>query len=306
VPRQRISIFQGEEGGGKTLLLLQLIASVQRSGGRAAFVDAEHALTPGFARLLGVDYDKLVISRPRTLNQCYDVARPLASSGLFDVVGFDSAVALATKDEIEASADSGGKRAAKAQVHAEELSKLVSTVHERTAVGIINQLRENPNPPGWWNGGKLLYSPGGRALRHHASLVVDVKQGQTHKRGGIRVGHTVRTYISKNKVAVPYRRSEFTLMYETGVDLLTDALTSAIDSGIVEKRGSWLYFDEIDGDGVVVKEHKWLGGESFEEAVRASEELQRQIFWRLGDADVDVDADNEPSESRESSGWDAV
>jgi recombination protein RecA len=239
-PRQRMSLVQGEEASGKTMLLLIAIAYAQAAGGRCAFVDLEHALTPSFARLFGVDYDALVISRPRTLNQAYDVARKLGTSGLFDIVGFDSAVSLATVADLERSAEDSTERAGQAQVHSDELKKMVSSLHQRTAFIMINQLREDPNPPKWWKGGKKLYSPGGRALRHYSSLSIEVKKKKPYKQGDLQVGHQVETYIFKNKVAQPFRRSLFDLFYASGVDMDQDLVASAIALGVVTKSGSWL------------------------------------------------------------------
>lgn len=276
IPRRRISIFQGEEGSGKTLLLLALIASVQRSKGVAAFVDLEHALTPGFARLLGVEYDELVISRPRTMEEAYDVARPLCSSGLFDVVGFDSAVALSTERALAKSAKEGQTRAEVAQVHSEELPKIVSAIHERTGFVIVNQQREDPNPPSWWRGGKRLYSPGGRALRHHSSMTVDIAMGEVYKdKTGMRVGHKARTRISKNKVAQPFRRAEFDIRYDTGIDPVVELISAAMQTGIVRQSSSWFYFDVPDeSTGEILDTKKWNGRAAMYDEIMEDQELE--------------------------------
>ena len=272
IPRRRVSIFQGEEGSGKTLLLLLLIAQIQRSGGAAAFVDLEHALTPDFARLLGVDYDGLMISKPRTMEEAYDVARPLCHSGLFDVVGFDSAVALASEAAIDKSARDGQQRAAVAQVHSEELPKIVSTINERTAFVLINQQRENPNPPTWWRGGKQLYSPGGRALRHHSSMTIDITMGKVFRdASGNRVGHVAKTYVSKNKVAQPFRRAEFDIRYDTGVDPLTELIAAAMNGSVLTQSSSWFYLEIVNpSTGEILETKKWNGRAAMEEEIRGS------------------------------------
>lgn len=294
LPRRRMSIFQGEEGAGKTMLALQTIATTQRNGGRAAFVDNEHALTPDFARLFGVDFDALVISRPRTLNQGYDVGRRFWSSGLFDIVVMDSMVALATQDEIDSPAGDSKSAAGLARLHSEELRKMVSTIDDRTAFVGINQLRENPRPPTWWKGGKMLYSPGGKALRYMSSLTVDVRSGAAIKKKDIRIGQKQITYIVKNKVGIPYRRAEFDLMYESGIDRLQDLITTAIRIGLVEKAGSWLEFD-IYVDGEVTRTIKALGRDKFEEAMRADEDavynLESQVLTLAGDSAEFTDYD---------------
>jgi len=297
IPRRRISLFVGKEGSGKTLLLLTLAAQVQAAGGRAAIVDAEHALTPGFARLLGVDYDALTISRPRTLNECYDVFKKFIRSGLFDLVGFDSVVALVPEDELELSASDSTKRAGQAQIHSNELKKVVALCHERTAMVMINQVRINPNPPSYWTGPPQEYNPGGAALAFYASLRVKFKTTKVFKTSsGQRIGHKIVTDITKNKVAPPFGRAEFDIKYTEGLDTITDLLETAISLGIIYKKSSWFYFDILEGVEVV-EEMKWLGRDKLDAQVRADEDLQNQIRTRMM---ADDEEDVIPS------GWDAV
>lgn len=298
IPRRRISLFVGKEGSGKTLLLLTIIAQVQAAGGRAAIVDAEHALTPGFAKLLGVDYDALTISRPRTLNQCYDVFKKFIASGLFDVVGFDSVVALAPEDELELSASDSVKRAGQAGIHSSELKKVVALCHDRTAMVMINQVRINPNPPAYWTGPPQEYNPGGAALAFYASLRVKCKTTKVHKASsGQRTGHRIVTEITKNKVAPPFMKAEFDIKYTDGLDMITDLLDTAISLGVIyKKKGSWFYFDLTDDDGEVIEEHKWAGRTKLDTAVREDEVLQEAIRDRL----VIDDEDEEVA-----IGWDA-
>jgi len=280
-PRRRFSVLQGEEGTGKTLLLLATIAQTQRTGGRAAFVDCEHALTPDFARLLGVDFESLILSRPQNMNEAYDVAREFWTSGLFDLVGMDSLVALATVEEIQSSASDTNKRAGLAQLHSQELRKMVSTISDRTAFIGINQLRENPNPPKWWKGGKQLYSPGGKAIRFYSSMTVDVRVGGFHTKNTVRIGQIQKTYIVKNKVAAPYTRAEYDLMYKGGLDLFSDLITTALRLGLIEKHSSWFSFDMLE-DGSIVRTIKENGREAFEAAFRGDTEaydnLQAQVM----------------------------
>lgn len=300
IPRRRISLFVGNEGSGKTLLLLTLVAAIQRDGGRAAIVDAEHALTPGFARLLGVDYDSLTISRPKTLEQCYDVFKEFISSGLFDVVGFDSAVALPCEGDLHLSASESTKRAGQAQIHSTELKKVVSLCHDRTAMVIINQIRINPNPPSYWSGPPMEYSPGGVALNFYASLRVKFKTTKTFKTsGGQRIGHRIRTTITKNKVAPPFMTAEFDIKYTDGLDSITDLIETAISLGVIYKKSSWFYFDLLGNDGEVIEEHKWLGRDKLDAAIRDDETLEIAVRDRLLVDDED-DEDDEPS------GWDNI
>lgn len=278
-PRKRVSLIQGEEASGKTMLLLLLIASAQAAGEKCAFVDLEHALTPDFTRLFGVDYESLVISRPETLNQAYDVAKELVMSKFFGVVGFDSAVALATDADIERSAREGAQRAGQAGVHSEELKKMVSVLQNTpTAFIIINQLREDPNPPSWWKSGKKLYSPGGRALRHHSSLSVEMRKKQTYKEAGEKVGHEVETYIFKNKVAQPFQKARFDLFYSSGIDADVNLVDAGLQLGIIEQHGSWFSMEVPDPETGEIVELKRLGRAAFDEMVKDDEDGARRIL----------------------------
>lgn len=280
IPRNRVSIFQGEEHSGKTLLLLTTIARAQADGGRCAFIDAEHALTPQFARLLGVNWDALepFVRRPKTLDAAYDLLKGFARSGLFDVIGFDSATSLSTREAIESNAGDKGSRAAVARMHSEELPKLTAVLHKRTAVIFINQMRENPNPPTWHRGGKMLYAPGGKALRHASSMTVEIKPGEVYKKGETRIGHRLRTHIIKNKVGVPYLRAEFDLMYADGLDLTTDMIDTAIQFSIITLRGSTFYIDVMDTEtGELLGEKKFAGRAALEDGIKNDPFLREYV-----------------------------
>lgn len=282
IPRQRLTLLQGEEHSGKTLILLAAIASVQRAGGTACFIDGEHALSPDFARLLGVDFESLVVERPRTLDQAYNLIRAYARSGFFDIVGFDSVTALTTEAELDTPAEESGKRASVPQMHSKELPKLTATTHEKTAVVFINQMRENPNPPTWYKGGKLLYATGGKALRHYNSLTVEVKKGLQHKTGDIVVGQQIKTYTPKNKVGTPYQRAEFDLMFDKGLDLVTDLIDTAERLGVIEKQSSWFYIDIVDlSDGEVLDRRKYAGRANLEQALRDDSDLVEHVQRRV-------------------------
>lgn len=308
-PTGRITVISGEEGAGKTLLVLSAIATAQIDGYPCAFVDAERALTPGFAKLLGVEYDDLVISRPRTLNEAYDVMKELSSSGLFRIVCLDSAVAIATEDQIQKSASEEGKRAAEAQVHSSELKKLTAVQSSETAVIITNQLRANPNPPSWWRGGPMLYEPGGRALRFYASLKVKMKTTEVHRDGSKkRYGHKIQTYIEKNKVAQPYRSAEFDITYESGIDAFVDTINTAIFAGIIKKSSSWFYLDIVDLDnGEVLEEVKANGRTAMEEEIKKNPEYLTNIERRLaGRGNPTSDYHDDPEEAKSGGGWEDV
>lgn len=289
-PRNRISILQGEEHSGKTLMVLKTIAHAQSQGGRCAFIDAEHALTPNFAKLLGVNWEELApfVRRPTTLDAAYDLLRELSSSGLFDVVGFDSTTALTTRAAIGVAAGEAGSRAAVARMHSEELPKVVATLHAKTAVLFVNQMRENPNPPNWWKGGKMLYAPGGKALRHYASLIVETKPGQVYKKADVRIGHRLKTHIVKNKVGVPYLTSEFDLMYKSGLDLTSDMVETAIAVGAIRQSGSWFYLPMIDLEtGESLGEDKRFAGRAaLEDAIKADDNLVEYIRVLISQAEA--------------------
>lgn len=303
-PRGRVSVVQGEEGSGKTLLALSAIAQSQQQGGKAFFIDLEHALTPSFAELLGVAYADLVVSRPSTLNEAYDVTRALLASGLFDVGCFDSTVALATIAELERSAKEAGQRAGKAQVHAEELPKVTSLLTtSQTAFIMISQLRENPNPPSWMRGGKVLYSPGGRAIKHFSSLTVDVSMAKPYKHGNQRIGHRTKTYIRKNKVAQPYMRSEFDMMYATGVDLLAEMMTHAIRVGVIRKQSSWFYFSGSDPATGEEFEHRWNGRAAVDEAFKEDKDLQATLHRVMAEAEIDP---SDMESTTEAGSWEEI
>ena len=281
IPRKRISLFVGKEASGKTLLFLKMAAGIQDRGGRVAFVDAEHALTPGFARLLGVDYDALTVSRPRTLNESYDVFKKFIRSGLFDAVAFDSVVALVPEDELELSASDKVKRAGQAQIHSQELKKVAALCHERTAMVLVNQVRINPNPPSYWTGPPLEYNPGGEALAFYASMRVRFKVRKIFKTSsGQRIGHRIHTEITKNKVAPPYTKAEFDIKYTEGLDTITDLLETALSLGVIYKKGSWFYFDILDGVEVI-EEKKWQGRDKLDVEVRTDPTLQALILDRM-------------------------
>jgi recombination protein RecA len=278
-PRGRISILQGEEHSGKTLLALTTIAQAQKRGERCFFIDAEHALTPGFARLLGCDWDALApfVRRPQTLDQAYDLIKDFSRSGLFGVGAFDSTTALTTNDAIDLPAGSQQGRAAVARMHSEELPKVVAKQHPQTALLFINQMRENPNPPNWWRGGKLLYTPGGKALKHASSLTVLVKAGEVYKQGDVRVGHQLKTKLEKNKVGTPFTTAEFDLMYADGLDLTTDLIDTAQALEIITLRGSNYYIQVFDEDGVDLGEKRYQGKKALEDAVRTDDFIREFI-----------------------------
>jgi recombination protein RecA len=272
-PRGRISILQGKEHSGKTLLALTTIAQAQKRGERCFFIDAEHSLTPGFARLLGCDWIALepFVRRPQTMDQAYDLIRDFSKSGLFSVGVYDSTTALVPEEVLDLPAGSSKGRAAIARMHSEELPKVVARQSKNTALLFINQMRINPNPPNWWKGGEMLYAPGGQGLKHASSMTVLVKPGETYKNGETRIGHRLKTFLEKNKVGIPFTRSEFDLMYAEGLDLTTDLIDTAIAIEVIRQAGSWFYINVYDEDGEDLGEKRYAGRKAVEDAIRSDD-----------------------------------
>jgi recombination protein RecA len=289
LPLGRLSLLQGEEHSGKTLLLLSTIAQAQREGHKCAFIDGEHALTPQFARLLGVDWDDLApfVRRPKTLDDAYELIKEFGRSGFFRIVGYDSTTSLTTRAALETRAGEAGSRAAIARMHSEELPKLTALQSENTAVVFINQMRENPNPPNWWKGGKLLYAPGGKALRHYSSLIVEIKKGEIYKEGEKRVGQALKTECVKNKVGTPFLKSEFDLMYLQGLDLTSDTIDAAVRMSVIRQSGSWFYLTITDEEGVELEEKKFAGRKALEDCLRNEEWIMDFVKKRLAELDGD-------------------
>lgn len=270
IPRGRVTEFSGPEAAGKTLLALRAIATAQTMGGRGGFTDAEHALTPSFGELVGVDMDDLYIAQPDSAEQSFDITIEMASSGLFDVVVHDSVVALATEAEIEGNE---GIRGQLAQVLSTKLRKLVSMIHPNTAVICINQIREKPDAKGMQ---KKTYTPGGRALKHYASLRVEITKLQTYIKGNTKVGHRAKAYINKNKVAPPFKFAEFDIDYTSGIDYIADMVDTAIRVGIIQQNSSWFYIGDV----------KTLGRTALMEAVKEDMGLAAMIQAEMKKANL--------------------
>lgn len=285
-PRGRIIEIYGPESSGKTTLTLHAIAEAQKASGKAAFIDAEHALDPVYAKNLGVDVDELLVSQPDTGEQALEICEMLARSGAIDLIVIDSVAALVPKAEIQG--EMGDSHVGlHARLMSQALRKIAGTVNKtNTCVIFINQLREKI--------GVMFGNPetttGGRALKFYASMRLDVRKIETLKRGDEMLGNRTRVKIVKNKVAPPFKKSEFDIMYGTGISLAGDVLDTAVEAKIVDKAGSWYSYNG---------ERIGQGRENVKDYLQSHEEMLEEIRKKVMDQfkpestddDIKVDED---------------
>ena len=245
-PRGRVVEIFGPESSGKTTIALQVIAQAQKTGGLAAFVDAEHALDPGYAKKLGVDVDNLLVSQPDYGEQALEITETLVRSGAIDVLVVDSVAALVPKAELDGEMGDS-HMGLQARLMSQALRKLTGTVSKsRTCLIFINQIREKI--------GVMFGNPetttGGRALKFYSSVRVDIRRIAAIKEGEQVIGSRTRVKIVKNKVAAPFRESEFDILYGEGISREGDLLDLAVTHGLLEKSGAWFsYKGERIGQG---------------------------------------------------------
>ncbi|MBQ9857869.1 MAG: recombinase RecA [Oscillospiraceae bacterium] len=235
VPKGRIIEIYGPESSGKTTLALHIVASAQKLGGEVAYIDAEHALEPAYARALGVDIESMLISQPDTGEDALSITETLVRSGAIDVVVVDSVAALVPRSEIEGEMGDSSVGVV-ARLMSQALRKLAGSISKTNCIVIfINQLREKIG---------VMYgnpetTPGGRALKYFSSVRIDVRRVETLKNGGEMIGNRTRAKIVKNKVAPPFKEAEFDIMYGEGISKIGEIIDLAVKLDLIEKGGAW-------------------------------------------------------------------
>ena len=285
-PKGRVIEIYGPESSGKTTLTLHAIAEVQRSGGIAGFIDAEHALDPVYAKNIGVDIDNLYISQPDSGEQALEICETMVRSGAVDIVVVDSVAALVPKAEIDG--DMGDSHVGlQARLMSQALRKLTAAISQtKCTVIFINQLREKV--------GIMFGNPetttGGRALKFYSSVRLDIRRVETIKVGGEGVGNKVRVKVVKNKIAPPFKQVEFDIMFGSGISVSGDVLDLAVTKNIVEKSGAWFSYN---GEKI------GQGRENAKKYLEENPEIMKAITEQIrnsGEKDLTLDMDINESE----------
>ena len=289
LPRVRVVEIYGPESSGKTTVALHAVANAQKAGGNAAFIDAEHALDPEYARALGVDTDSLLVSQPDTGEQALEIADMLIRSGGIDIIVIDSVAALVPKAEIEG--EMGDSHVGlQARLMSQALRKIAGVLSATGTTAIfINQLREKI--------GVFFGSPetttGGKALKFYASVRIDVRRIQTLKNGDQPVGNRTRAKVVKNKMAPPFKQAEFDIVYGKGISREGSLIDMGVESGIVRKSGSWFtYGDDQLGQG------KENARQFLVDNAELADEIEHKILQAVG---IEASPEEESTQSEEAS-----
>ncbi|MDV5120788.1 MAG: recombinase RecA [Candidatus Scalindua sp.] len=241
MPRGRVVEVFGPEASGKTTLTLHIVANAQKTGGTAAFIDVEHALDPDYAKRLGVDLDSLLVNQPDTGEQALEIAELLTRSNAIDVIVVDSVAALVPRAELEGQMGDSHV-ALQARLMSQALRKLTSVISKsRTCLIFINQIREKIGVMF----GNPETTPGGRALKFYSSVRVDIRRIGSIKDGERIIGNRVRAKIAKNKVAAPFKKAEFDIMFNQGISRSGDIIDLGVEEQVIEKSGTWFSYGEI-------------------------------------------------------------
>jgi recombination protein RecA len=271
VPRGRVVEIFGPESSGKTTLVLHIIANAQKQGGMAAFVDAEHALDPDYARALGVDIDNLLVSQPDTGEQALEITDMLVRSGALDVVAIDSVAALVPRAEIDGEMGES-QMGLQARLMSQALRKLTGSISKsRTCVIFVNQIRMKI--------GVMFGNPettsGGRALKFYSSVRVDIRRIGSIKDGDQVVGNRTRTKVVKNKVAPPFRLAEFDILYGSGISYEGELIDLGVIHDVIDKSGTWFSYG---------KERLGQGKDNARRYLRENDELRAEIDTKVREA----------------------
>ncbi len=296
VPRGRIIEIFGPESSGKTTLALHIVAEAQKAGGEAAFIDAEHALDPVYAKKLGVDIDNLIVSQPDTGEQALEITESLVRSGALDVIVVDSVAALVPKAEIDGEMGDS-HMGLQARLMSQALRKLAGAINKtKTVIIFINQLREKI--------GVMFGNPetttGGRALKFYASVRLDIRKVENIKQDGEVIGSRARVKVIKNKVAPPFREAEFDIVYGQGISKEGNILDMAVNLDIIEKSGSWFSYNgnRIGQGRENVKRYLKENPEILQEVdKKVRENFQKAFEQSLGEEIKNEDEEDEKKEN---------
>ncbi len=278
VPRGRITEIYGPEASGKTTLALQIIAEAQKSGGYAAFIDAEHAFDPRYAKALGIKVDELLVSQPDSGEQALEITETLIRSGALDVIVIDSVAALVPRAELEGEMGDS-HMGLQARLMSQALRKITGIVNKsNTSCIFINQVREKI--------GVMFGNPetttGGRALKFYSSVRIDIRRIGAIKKGDEVLGNRTKVKIAKNKVAPPFKVVEFNIMYGKGISKIAEILDLAVEFDIIQKRGSWFRYD-----GEPIGQGADAAMQFLEEDPKLCDSIEEMVRAKLNGEDID-------------------